>query len=96
MSKLMDDVMLAAENEPTSGKAIATVINGIAALVETAGTDAASLRVAVREIRREAAALQEIVERKAGAPDVLGEEAPKAAAAPAAPAAAPAAPAVKK
>jgi len=86
MSKLMDDVMLAAEKEPTPGKAIATVLNGVAALVENAGTDAASLRVAAREIRREAAALQEIVERKQGAKDDLGVEKPAAPAAAAAPA----------
>lgn len=74
MANHMDDVMLAADAEPTAGKAIATVINGIAALVENAGNDPAKLREAVRHIRREAASLQEIVERKQGAVDDLGVE----------------------
>lgn len=64
MSKHMDDVVSAAEDEATPGKAAATIINGLAALVENAGTDEKALRIAVREIRREAGALEDIVDRK--------------------------------
>jgi hypothetical protein len=59
----MDDVISAAEKEPTSGKAIATVLNGIAAFVESA-QDPQALKVMAREIRREAAAIEEMVSNK--------------------------------
>lgn len=64
MSQHMDQVVEAADKEETAGAAAATLINGIAAMVENAGTDEAKLRTAVREIRREAGTLREIVERK--------------------------------
>lgn len=64
MSQHMDQVVEAAEREATAGAAAATIINGLAALVENAGTDETKLRIAVREIRREAGTLQEIVDRK--------------------------------
>lgn len=64
MSQHMDQVVDAADKEATAGAAAATLINGIAAMVENAGTDEAKLRTAVREIRREAGTLREIVERK--------------------------------
>jgi len=63
MGQHMDSVVEAAEKEDTAGKAAATIINGLAALVENAGTDEVKLRVAVREIRREAGTLQDIVDR---------------------------------